>query len=78
MPNTQKIYETSDLYLSAFLKAKGMRFLDKKREGNKFVFIFNDREDRKKLIEEFFNDGDVKITSFKNALQDLKTLVYNI
>ena len=71
-------YKTSDLYLSAFLKAKGMRLVDKVRDGNRFVFVFDDRSDRHLLIQEFFNDGSVSITAFKNALQDLKTIVYNI
>ena len=70
-------YRTSDLYLSAFLKARGMRLKDKFRNGNKFVFIFDDRDDRKELIQEFFNDGTVSITAFKNAIQDLKTMVFN-
>jgi len=71
-------YATSDLYMSAFLKAKGMKLIDKQRTGQKFVFIFEDRNDRKELISEFFNDGLVSITAFKNAIQDLKTLVFNI
>jgi hypothetical protein len=71
-------YRTSDLYLSAFLKAKGMRLKDKVGNGGRFVFIFDDREDRKQLIQEFFNDGLVSITAFKNALQDLKTMVFNV
>ncbi len=70
-------YKTSDLYLSAFLKARGMRLTDKQRNGHKFVFIFNDRADRKELIQEFFNDGMVSISAFKNAIQDLKTMVFN-
>jgi hypothetical protein len=74
---TVNTYETSDLYLSAFLKARGMRLKDKFRNGNKFVFIFDDRDDRKELIQEFFNDGTVSITAFKNAIQDLKTMVFN-
>ncbi|MFH2146006.1 MAG: DUF5659 domain-containing protein [Candidatus Omnitrophota bacterium] len=74
---TMNTYKTSDLYLSAFLKARGMRLKDKFRNGNKFVFIFDDRDDRKELIQEFFNDGSVSITAFKNAIQDLKTMVFN-
>ncbi len=70
-------YRTSDLYLSAFLKARGMGLKDKFRNGNKFDFIFDDRDDRKELIQEFFNDGSVSITAFKNAIQDLKTMVFN-
>jgi hypothetical protein len=71
-------YKTSDLYLSAFLKAKGMRLKDTVKNGGRFVFIFDDREDRNQLIQEFFNDGQVSITAFKNALQDLKTMVFNV
>lgn len=71
-------YETSDLYLSAFLKAKGLKFVDKYRRGERFVFIFEDRPDRQDLIREFFNDGMINITSFKNAIQDLKTMVFNV
>lgn len=74
---TMNTYRTSDLYLSAYLKAKGLRLLDKQRNGHKFIFIFDDRSDRKKLIQEFFNDGTVNITAFKNAIQDLKTMVFN-
>lgn len=70
-------YRTSDLYLSAYLKSKGMKLRDKCRNGNKFVFVFDDRDDRKELIQEFFNDGLVNITAFKNAIQDLKTMVFN-
>ena len=70
-------YKTSDLYLSAFLKAKGLRLIDKQKTGDRFVFIFFDRTDRQELIQEFFNDGLVNITAFKNAIQDLKTMVFN-
>lgn len=70
-------YETSDLYCSAFLKARGMRLKDKRQSGPKCVFIFEDRADRKDLVQEFFNDGTIGVTTFKNALQDLKTLVFN-
>jgi hypothetical protein len=71
-------YMTSDLYLAAFLKAKGMKLQDKRSVGNKYFFVFEARQDRKKLIQEFFNDGLVSITAFKNALQDLKTMVFNV
>ena len=69
---------TSDLYLSAFLKAKGLKLIDKKTEGKKVIFIFEDREDREDLVRQFFNDGLVNITAFKSAIQDLKTMVFNV
>jgi len=74
---SRSIYRTSDLYLSAYLKARGLKLIDKLQVGKKYEFIFDDRPDRKDLIQEFFNDGMVSITAFKNAIQDLKTMVFN-
>lgn len=71
-------YQTSDLYLSAFLKAKGLKVINTSKNGSKSIFVFADREDRENLIREFFNDGLVNITAYKNALQDLKTMLFNI
>lgn len=71
-------YATSDLYLSAFLKAKGLRLIDKRRTGDKVVFIFDDRLDREDLIREFFNGGLVNITVFKSAMHDLKVMIFNM
>lgn len=65
-------YRTSDLYLSAFLKARGMRLKDKVKDGNKFAFVFDERVDRKELIQEFFNDGNVNITAFKKRYSGFK------
>jgi hypothetical protein len=71
-------YRTSDLHLAAFLKAKGMRILDTTKNGRRSTFVFYDKGNSKELIQEFFNDGMVSITAFKNALQDLKTMVFNV
>ena len=74
---TMETYRTSDFYLAAFLKAKGMRIIDREKVGIRVTFIFDDRSDRKILVAEFFNDGVVKIGAFRNAIQDLKTMVFN-
>lgn len=71
-------YATTDFYLSAFLKAKGLRLVDLQREGRRTTFIFEDRGDRKQLIKDFYNDGKVEVNAFKNAIQDLKAIIYNL
>jgi len=71
-------YTTGDLYLAAFLKAKGWELIDNRRVGQKVNFIFADRSDRDMFIREYFNGGKVNITVFRNALQDLKTIIYNV
>lgn len=75
----EKPFITTDLYLSAFLKAKGMKLIDQIREDNKKIrFVFEDSKHKKELIQEYFNNGSVNVTDFKNALQDVKTIVFNI
>ena len=60
-----KTYASTDFYLSAYLKAKGLKLFDVERDGRRAIFIFEDREDRKELIKSFYNDGTVKINAFK-------------
>lgn len=73
-----RTYATNDFYLSAFLKAKGLKLIDTERDGRRTTFIFEDIENRKQLIKEFYNDGVVKVNDFKNAIQDLKAVIYNL
>jgi len=73
-----KTYASTDFYLSAYLKAKGLKLLDVERDGRRATFMFEDREDRKELIKAFYNDGTVHINAFKNAIQDLKAATYNL
>lgn len=70
-------YKTSDFYLAAFLKAKGMRIIDREKSGMRVTFVFGDKPERKTLVFEFFNNGMVDIGAFRNAIQDLKTMVFN-
>ena len=74
----QMTYETTDLYLSCFLKASGLQLLDVRRDGRRTTFVFEDRPDRSDLIRSFYNDGTVRVNDFKNALQDLKAIIYNV
>ena len=72
-----KKYRTCNLYLAAFLKAKGYCLVDKEQEGNKSFFVFKDQTDRPQVVNSYFNDGEVKVLYFKNALRDLKTILHN-
>ncbi len=71
------IFETTDLYLGCFLKSRGLRLLRARRDGRRSIFEFQDDEYRAKLVEEFYNDGVVRVNDFKNAMQDLKGIIYN-
>ena len=71
-------YNVSDFYLAAFLKAQGFKLVDTQREGRRVTFIFEDRSDRQTLTKDFYNDGTVKVNPFIHAIQDLKSIIYNM
>lgn len=73
-----QVFETTDLYLGAYLKAQGMNLAGVKREGRRTTFIFAERADRRELVRGFYNDGTVRVNDYKNALQDLKAAIYNV
>ncbi len=73
-----KGYQVSDFYLAAFLKAKKMKLIDISREGRRVTFVFEDREDRQQITKDFYNDGSVQVNPFIHAIQDLKSIIYNV
>jgi predicted transport protein len=71
-------YGTTDLYVGAFLKARGIKLIDVDKAGRRITFLFEDSDKTKKLIKEFYNEGMVKISDFQHALKDLKSITYNM
>ena len=74
----ENIFESKDLYFSAYCKAKGLILIDTRRSNGRVFFIFDNKKKAESLLREFFNgDGMVNISLFTKALQDLKTIIYN-
>ena len=71
------IYRTSDLWLASYLSLNGLRLIDKEKEGNKYYFLFQDNETRKKLVEDYFNNASVNILDLKASINNFKALIYN-
>jgi hypothetical protein len=72
-------YSASDFYLAAYLKAKGMKLVNFAREGRRVTFIFEDQEDRAQWTSDFYNNcGVVQVNPFVHAIQDLKSIIYNM
>ena len=51
-----KTYETSDLYLTAFLKLKGQKFIVEK-VNKKVIFKFTDNEVLGKLVSDYLTES---------------------
>lgn len=75
--SVQSLYETSDLYLSAYLRSCGLVLKGTYEEKQRVVFVFNDEGNVHDLIREYFNDGHVGVLSFKGALRDLRSIIAN-
>lgn len=67
------MYETSDLHLAAYLKALGNNVCC--RKASKCYFTFD--ESVRGKVPEYFNNAQIGVTDYGNALQNLKTLMYN-
>jgi len=70
-------YFTTDFYLAAFLKAKGLKLIEAIKENGRSTFVFEDDMQRDNLIRDFYNNGLVEVGFFKNALQDLKAIIHS-
>jgi len=71
-------YSTSDFWVASFLKVKGFRILNVRREAGRSVFIFEDRPDREGLLRDFYNNASVGVNDIKSAAQDIRALIHNI
>jgi hypothetical protein len=70
-------FESSDLFLCAYLKAKGIVFEGAKRgEGKRVTFLFLRQPDLEGLVKSYFNDGLVPVQSFKSALRNLRDIIF--
>jgi hypothetical protein len=71
------LFECSDLYLSAFLKSRGVLFEGHKRgEGKRVIFVFQRQSDFEALLKSYYNDGPVPVLSFKSALRNLRDIIF--
>lgn len=74
----EDVFETTDFYLSCYLRCDGYRLIGIRREGSRSVFRFEDRADRRNAMLTFFNnEGAVRPPAYSAAIKDLKALIHN-
>jgi hypothetical protein len=73
---TNNSFESSDIYLSSFLMARGVPLKGTKRDKARTFFMFPDSEELQALIHEYYADGAVRALTFKSYLRELKILVH--
>jgi hypothetical protein len=74
----ESTYSTVDFWLAAYLRVRGLKLVDVKKENNRSVFIFEDRDSREGYIKDFYNNALIEVGSLKTAVQDLKSLIHSL
>jgi hypothetical protein len=70
-------YVTSDLYLTAFLKTKGLKF-NLIKVKTKFNFVFEETLELTKYVNEYLTEnGSCEPLAYTNAIKNIKNLLYN-
>ncbi|MFH1759993.1 MAG: DUF5659 domain-containing protein [bacterium] len=79
VPQSFKIFETTDIGLAAFLKCSGLEIKKAAQHKGRIIFSFIDDPLRKDLVYKYFNSqGIVDALSFKNVLRNLKAMINNV
>jgi hypothetical protein len=74
----EKKYVTSDLYLTAYLKVKGFKFLVEKIK-TKASFIFIQSPELLLVVNEYLTEnGSCEPLKYANSIKNIKNLLYNI
>lgn len=73
---THAPFQTSDLWLSAFLLSKGIRLIGTSRSDVKMIFEFADMGRCEEARREFLNGGLANVGQLRSAWNSLKTLIH--
>ena len=70
-------WETSDLYLAAFLIARGFELARHEREGWRVTLVFRDDAHMQAVLQTWqTQDGVVVAHRYRDAVRDLKALMH--
>ncbi len=67
-----RLFETSDLNLSSFLRCRNFPIVDIFRQDGRSIFAFAESPELRRAVLEYANDGPVQVRSFCSTLRDLK------
>lgn len=75
----KKEFLLSDFYAAVFLRSAGFDLIGiNKSDPRRFAFIFKDRTDRIKLLDDFFaGRAVVEPRQFTAVIKELKSLMYS-
>lgn len=71
-------YETTDLYLAAYLRARDLRLIHAEKRDGRIYFEFNSAEAAEDASFDYYNNAQVGISVYTKAMQDLKNIIFGI
>ena len=75
--DSDKIYETSDLWVAAFLRTRGVKLKNTRSNFGKYFFIFHDMTHCEKLISEYFEGALVPAIELKSSINFFKDRIFS-
>jgi hypothetical protein len=69
-----RTYDTTDLTLASFLRARNFTISNIRRQNGKTVFVFEDTPQLRGAVLEYANDGSVSVRTFCSTMRDLKAI----
>lgn len=71
------IYETSDLWVAAFLRTQGVKLKNTRSSFGKYFFIFHNMTHCEKLISEYFDGALVPAIELKSSINFFKDRIFS-
>ena len=81
MKDDKIYYRTSDLWLAAFFRVRGLKLLSVERQNaanKKVIFVFEENLLRVQLTREFFNNALLGIQDIRSAMVEVKSAIFNL
>jgi len=72
------VFKTPDMYLFAFLMAKGYHVERIVKNKKRCIFHIEDKEARKQDVKDYHNNTPIGVADFKNALQSVRGMIRDI
>lgn len=71
-----KVYETSDIYLAAYLRNSNLRYISLRHAANRVFFTFQDDNNRRELVRAFYSDeASISPRVLRDGVRDLKSMI---
>lgn len=71
-------FETSDLWVAAFLKTSKVNFNGSRRRNGAVYFLFSDKEACHRLIDEYFRGALVQASELKTSIDFLRDVIFSV